>query len=369
MKRVLIAAGIIIILAFPTAGYMIYRHFHGIFGDLSRAKEVPADLQQARIVIGSSTFTKSIDFTTTGLGIITDIKPRSANSLLLVGHDSALTLAADNSIHDEIHFDRCFGPVTAADLGNGAFFCHSNLMSGPSLIAPNGATLWIYQRDSMGIGADDAVPGELGPNHMPVVAVGMNGDGGVRLLDASGKQLWRQPDGNVWHIEIAPTPNGNVIVHSNAGGCLTIRDLDGKILFRDDPEIYLAWFSLTPWADDPQPNHLIAADKDAFYIITLDGRTAARLPASLLQSISDQAHGIPVRFSTGPAFYAALVNHGLWNRSLLYIYDSTHTAVYTEILDQDCDALQTVSQPDGTQGLLVGCNNKLLRYASAAHPS
>jgi hypothetical protein len=66
------------------------------------------------------------------------------------------------------------------------------------------------------------------------VVVGFNGAGGLHLLNADGKELWKQDDGNVWHVEIAAVDekSSKMIVHSNARGQLTLRDASGKIMAR-----------------------------------------------------------------------------------------------------------------------------------------
>ncbi len=64
-----------------------------------------------------------------------------------------------------------------------------------------------------------------------------------------GLLQWQQPDGNVWHVEIVDTKgDGNLqIVHSNAGGQITIRDQDGKVLRQSKPGNYFSSFSVCRW--------------------------------------------------------------------------------------------------------------------------
>jgi hypothetical protein len=207
----------------------------------------------------------------------------------------------------------------------------------------------------------------LGPNATESIVVGFNGGGGVRLLNAAGKELWKQDDGNVWHVEIAPAmdKSGNVILHSNAKGQLTVRDAVGHVVGRYEPEIYLASFSITSWGDDPIRSKVIAFDNHSIYVFTTDGKTVVRLPSPGSAAMPDPK-GTSVHFSANAPFFAGLLSYPLWNRSLLYIYDNQNQLVYHEILDHNCGALQAVPSKNRTEYLLVGCDGKVLKYSQIA---
>ena len=366
MKRVLIGVGVLFLLVLSAGGVVTYRFLAHTRADLAKARKPPAELTTARIVTGSGSFAKSTYLTPSGVGVITEIEPLPDHGLSVVGRRGAVNFDAGNAPGKTVHFGTCFGGMVATTIGKGSYFCRANLMSGPTLIDSNGEALWTMADDSIGIGADDAAPGEVGPAKTPGVAVGMNGGGGVRLLTPEGKVVWKQPDGNVWHVEIVPAQDGsgNVIVHSNAGGELTVRDGNGKILNHcSRSEIYLSEFSPTAWGKDPVRNKLIAEGDNGLYVLSLDGRTVAKLPAPGNEARGDQPKGIPVRFTKGDPFYAAIVNHALWDRTLLYIYDASGKVMYDEILDHNCNAIQTVEQADGTAKLLLGCENTVLQYA------
>ena len=93
-------------------------------------------------------------------------------------------------------------------------------------------------------------------------------------------ELWKQSDANVWHVAIvADDKSGNVILHTNAKGQLTMRDANGNVLGRYDPEIYLASFAMTTWDDDSDWKKLVASARGSIYVLSTDGKTVARLPA------------------------------------------------------------------------------------------
>lgn len=172
----------------------------------------------------------------------------------------------------------------------------------------------------------------------------------------------------MWHVEIVSPDagSGNVILHSNARGQLTVRDSTGNVLGRYTPEIYLAHFAITAWGDDPHVNKLVAADQGFVYVLTMEGKNVARLPAPDSARMA-QPKGTPVRFSKGTPYFAALLRHFLWKRSLLYIYDGQNQLLYDEILDHDCDALRAVPGENGTEDLLLGCDGVVWKYSQSTN--
>jgi len=365
MKRVFIAAGIVCLLALFAGGFALYRNLQPMFDAIANQPKMPEELKSPKVIIGADSFSRTTYSTAPGLGIITDIEPWENRGLVVVGKNGAAFLAENGPTSSAIQFEACDSDVVVASIGQGAFLCRAELMSGPSLLDLDGKILWSYKRDSLGIAADDSVAGELGPAHTKGVVVGMNGDGGIRLLTPEGKEVWRKPEGNVWHVEIAALDDkpGNVIVHSDAAGQLTLRDEDGNVLSRTSPEIYLAHFSLTSWHDNLQRNKLIAAEEGALYVLSMNGQTVAKLPAPESKTGTAEAKGTPVHFAKGMPFYAGIVRHRQWDRTLLYIYDSQNRIVYDEVIDHDCGALQTVTEAKDVESLLLGCDGTVMKYS------
>ena len=142
-----------------------------------------------------------------------------------------------------------------------------------------GTVSWCGRYSARSPGIDDAIAGQIAGSE--AVIVGLNGDGGVRRLDSQGKELWQQPDGNVWHVEIATPDNGSdaMILHTNARGQLVLRDATGNVVGHSKPETYVSHFSLTAWDDHPTRNDLIAAGNGSLYILSMHAQTLARLSA------------------------------------------------------------------------------------------
>jgi hypothetical protein len=234
---------------------------------------------------------------------------------------------------------------------------------GTALYDSAGKLVWTFSdKESV----DNAVAGALGENAEQRVVVGLNGDGGMRLLDEHGKELWKQADGNAWHVEIVDDGQhpGNVIVHSNAGGGLTLRDASGKVLSQSKPGPYVADFSLTAWGTERKLNKLLVKDPNIFYILSLDGKTVAHLAAPVAAGWDETPKGTPVQFQAGKPHYAALARYAMWDRSHLYIYDEQNQLVYNEVISGNCGALFALHGKNGSDDLLLGCDGNVWRYTA-----
>lgn len=353
MKRLLIALGVLFMLALVAAGYVAYRVLHSF-------PSMPRGMSTARVVTGDGLFTKTRFYVAPELGLVTDIHQQPDGGFVLVGELGAAYLNGEGRLDHEIHYPRCTSTVVSVNVGSGAFLCRGSWNHGTTLIDAEGAPLWSYNGESAGV--DDAAAGELGDGKK--IVVGLNGGGGVHLFSADGKELWKQEDGNVWHVEIVQSENapGNIILHSNAKGQLTARDANGAVLARYTPEVYLAQFSLVSWIDDTTVNKLIAVNENSLYVVTTQGKTVARLSVPINSGIADPM-GTRVDFSAGAPYFVALLSHNLWSRSLLYVWDSQKQLVYQEILDRNCGSLLPVSRDDHASNLLLGCDGVIWQYS------
>jgi hypothetical protein len=363
-KRVLMIVGAGLLMALLIfSGIGAYRVTRA-FSAAEQFKRVPSNLKGAKILVGAGRFSKEVLFAQSDLGVITDFAPNPNQELVVVGQNGAAFLTAGNSTNRSVTFHRCSSAVVYARLASGSFLCRGAWITNVELFDAAGKTLWSYEG---GGGIDDAAAGTLGPNATESIVVGFNGNGGVRLLNAAGKELWKQDEGNVWHVEIAPATDksGNVILHSNAKGQLTVRDAVGHVVGQYEPEIYLASFSMTAWGDDPIRSKVIAFDNDSIYVFTTDGKTIVRLPAPGSAAMANPK-GTSVHFSANAPFFAGLLSYPLLNRSLLYIYDNQNQLVYHEILDHNCGSLQAMPKKNGAEYLLLGCDGKVLKYSQMA---
>jgi hypothetical protein len=363
MKRGAIIACVVFLNVLVVAGFLAYRGRHLLlFWSMRKMEKMPDEFKIARVVSGNAAFSKALYHREPDLGVITDIGLSTNHELALVGRRGAAFLSDDGSHSRTVHFDKeCDSDVVLSELGDGAFLCRGTWSMGTTLFDSSGKMLWSYGGDAA---VDDSVAGDLGAGGAKRVVVGLNGYGGVRLLSSEGKELWKQEDGNVWHVEIAAADerSGNVILHSNVNGRLTVRNATGTVLARYTPEIYLSHFSLTGWNNDPHRNKLIAAEQGSVYVLTMEGKIVVRLHAPGSRRTAE-AKGTPVHFSADTTYYASLVRHSLWSRSVLYIYDRQNQLVYDEILDHDCAALHAVPGHNSAEDLLLGCDGNVWKYS------
>src|SRR5580693_3348809 len=324
-----------------------------------RKLSTPPELRTAKVILGKDLFSKSAYYQDPSLGVITDIEKSADGQLVVVGESGAVFLNPNLQPAGIAHYPKCISKVSFVSLSTGTFLCRGSWSSDVVLFNRDGQLVWTYSARSPGI--DDAIAGQIAGSE--AVIVGLNGDGGVRRLDSNGKELWQQPDGNVWHVEIATPDNGSdaMILHTNARGQLVLRDATGNVVGHSKPETYVSHFSLTAWDDHPTRNDLIAAGNGSLYILSMHAQTLARLSAPGAAGV-DEAQGTSVRFSASDKSYAALVRHSTWARSVLYIYDRQQRLIYQEILGNDCRALFAQTNSGGNEDLLLGCDGLVWKY-------
>lgn len=361
-KRLLIIIAVASLIILLTGGTLVVYRVKQALLVARKFRKRPDELKTATIVEGAGRFSKEVLFTKADLGVITDFEQIPDHELVVVGQKGAAFLDNNHLLNRSVTFEKCDSDVTSVNVGTGVFLCRGTWNTNTALFDAGGKTLWSYGGGMNGI--DDAAAGTLGPDALKRIVVGFNGDGGIRLLNSEGKELWKKDDGNVWHIEIAAAADksGNVILHSNARGQLTVRDANGDVLGLYKPEIYLASFSMTRWREDPNVNKLVASEEGSVYIIDDKGKTLARLPAPGSAPMA-QTKSASVNLSPDIPFFAVLLRYFLWNRSLLYIYNGQAQLVYHEVLDHDCDAVRASTERNGIEDLLLGCEGAVWKYS------
>ena len=75
------------------------------------------------------------------------------------------------------------------------------------------------------------------------------------------------------------------------------------------------------------------------------------------------SYGTPMLALISARYYATLQRYDKWNRSVLRVYDDQNRPVYQEVLAGNCASLRTLSNKNGLEDLLLGCDGKLLRYS------
>jgi len=246
-----------------------------------------------------------------------------------------------------------------------------------SLIGHDGKTIWLYNN---GMGINDAAGGNLYGDEQEEFVVGYGGDGGVVLLDGNGSEIWRQPEGNVWHVELADTDGtGKLkIVHSNVGGGIVVRDAKGHILSQKELPLYLGDFSLCNWPGHGSRQYGLAAgnylrdesgersfqgEKGRIWVFDFAGNIVADFKAPFSNDAYD-VRGALVKGATGrPEYLAAVTTFSEWPRSVFYLFKLTGEVVYQEVLGEKCRAIAAIPiNESAADSILIGGENKIWRY-------
>ena len=343
---------------------------NAIMAGIPEPEKRPLVFDKPGILLGQDLFSKQTFFYNKLLGSVTDIQEGN----FVAGSDSVLAVSCRNGadfidkkvqVVKTIRFNQRADHVDLIKLNQNGDFGFLNRGSwgiDPSWINSEGKTLWKYSVEQ---GIDDMCAGDLNKDGKLEFVVGCNGDGGVHLLDSNGKKIWKKEDGNVWHVEIADIDGKGTlgIVHSNAGGEITVRDLSGKILKQKQPGPYFSDFTLCSWPTLIDRKFPILAEDDQIWLFDFDGSILTKMPAPDSGS-QGNAYGTPFVYSKdGKNGLAVLVNLTMWNQAILYVYDSTNQLIFREIINDNCESIATIKDlKSGKDVILVGSFGKIWSY-------
>ena len=372
-KKVLIgfsiALGVLIILVI-VGGFIAYRYF--ISPMISDRLAVPEALNKTGVLVGEGFLSKSIYVQDTRLGTISDIAfgefdPSPGPEIAIVGTQGALFLDDEAKAKSSIMFSLHTGHAAIVDVdGDGVseFLDRGGGWQKVSLIDHKGNAIWTYGGWP---GVDNISAGDIDGDGILEFVVGFNGGGGVRLLDRDAKEKWKQPDGNVWHVELVDVnADGNLeIIHSNAAGEMTVRDKDGKIIHKAKPAPYFSSFSLCRWPNKESPQYALLAENDIIWAFDFFGKSVAHFDAPICGT-QGHARGVPTKFqSDRPEYFAVVVEFRNWGKSILYVYGPDKKLVYQEIIPEACQAIASLSfNSKSGEHLLVGCYGKVWKYSA-----
>jgi hypothetical protein len=332
---------------------------------IGAGRQRPRELEDAGVRMGEGRFEKSVWLDEPSLGEITSLTDSGPRGILAAG-TTAAAYVKDGALSDRVVWSEPMTHVEPIDVeadGRLEFLDRGGHgWQGAALLDGGGRPRF---RPAGGQGVDDMAAGHLDADGRLDFVVGYNGGSGVARHDASGRELWRQEDGNVWHVEIVDTDADGMgeIVHSNARGQLTVRDASGRVLRRvDPPGSYFSSFSLVKWPRSAPPRPLHAAD-GTLWITNYTGGTAVQLAAPSADTLGD-ARAVAVRFGKDDHL-GALVAFSNWERSVFYVFDAAGTLAYREVMPDECRAL--AGQPAETgDDLLVACGTRIWRYRAPA---
>lgn len=370
-RKVLLAIGVLIVTIVGLGLFLLNR----LETRLERSRAAQLKTLEPKVLVGKTKFTERIFCKSPSIGRVTQIVVGGLENQ----DQAALTLISNFGVHyvndggEVVRTTRFANPTRAFvelvpldRVGNYGFLTRDQSWAENAiLLDKSGSLLWSY---SNRVGMDDSSPAEAGENGKTTFVVGLNGGGGIVLLDSQGKEIWRKSEMNAWHVESLDVDGDGrrEILNSNARGELLVRNMNGDIENRYLAGYYVADFSLTRWGNESTRTHILVpatgfnADCGKKVLIVLDatGKIVATLDATP-GDWARRAAAVPMRTKNGLFF--AVTETGNLPRSVLSIYSAENRIVYREILGEFCSSLNTMHSGSEDK-LFLGCDSSVWEY-------
>jgi hypothetical protein len=378
----------------------------GIYSFYSRIQsmmpEMPPELREARVVLGSELFQKDIfieaekrTVKSKRIGsfediVIGDLDGNPGIDIVLAGSDGAAFFDIEGNKQSQVIYEfkktgigklldivsPSIGDMQIIDIENDGKceYLGDGGVDGAAVFDHQGKQLWSYGQSLV----------------MDMTAGDIDGDGikefatlhdGIELLDKAGKILWRKEElhgfGQIEILDIEGDGKPEVIYSYN-GEC-HIRDSKGELLKKIKMPFYLSQFVICQ-LPDKNGLGLFALQDGFFWIMDFEGKRHFQFEAPLslfLSSTKDTRFGerekiSPYRvkglwgkfFKDQPKCLAAVSYFAGLQVSVFYIYDKAGHLIYQEVLPEACHSIAVLPQSgnDSTQSVLVGGRKTVWRY-------
>jgi len=331
-----------------------------------------AAASDSRVLVGAGLLSKHALVDEPRLGVVTDVRVAATaehqdRAIVVAGTDGALYLDRKAAVTSFIRFAVSCGRASIVQAGGNYLFADrcDLLQTSAFLLGADGKLMW--GSGSPG-GVDDMAAGDVDGDGRPDFVLGLNGYGGLRLLDENGKQQWQQPDANVWHVEVLAPGSGDArIVHSNATGRMIVRDGGGTVINTRTLPIYLTGFCLCRWGAVGAEERVLAAEDAGVWLCSVQGGLDRKLSAPGVGQFGVPS-AVPVRLQAGgPECLAVAVGSpDGTGGSGLYLYDKDGQLIYHETLSEPCLAVARFPLGQtGPDALLVGGQGCVWQYELA----
>jgi len=381
MFRKVIIGFAILVLLMVGAGVFLYHKIQPSIREAEAQVEARQKMLQPRLITGEGDFEKRTFYSDEGLGNISQISigwpaDREGADIAVVGSHGADFIDSSGQMRNKVHFSiDQYCPVIVvrtSSTGDYSYLTRDESWAAPAtLFDKQGHVRWTSKGTWPGV--DDSAAGDVFGDGKLSVVIGLNGSGGLTLLDEQGKTLWNKAEGNVWHAEMLDTnaDGRDEILHSDAKGHLLVRNGKGDVISRYLPGTYVSFFALTRWGGETRPTHILipiskgneGQEQSTFVLLEANGNKIMEMD-SPLGNLFKWFSATPIRFGKGTPVFAILNNDSPSDRSMLVLYDENGQIMYEEILGESCLGVAAIPTADGER-LLVGCESKVLEYSPA----
>jgi hypothetical protein len=204
----------------------------------------------------------------------------------------------------------------------------------------------------------DAEAGDLNGDGKKEIVVGYGGSGGLAAYDLSGEEVWAREAGECGAVAIADV-NGdgvNEVLNSDGYGYMVMSDNQGRELSFDTKYKFFSRFRMTNWHDTFKRDKIISIMAEGLaYVSDSKLKTLAKL------SIFGYAGSVYFRgrafsFHNNPYYAAVLSNFN--GPAVFFVFDGEGNTVYEECFAESGGGLYI-----GPKGILVGLNNRVVKYS------
>lgn len=346
------------------------------------AVALPKGIETTAVLIGGESFLKSTLHEESFIGRITDIKikggdPAATGEIVFAGSGGVLFLDINDPsiVNSSVYFEDNANFIEVIDIeGDGIeeFTGRGCWCRPPIVIDSEGETIWRYERRDEKV--VDMVSADMdGDGELEFIA-GLK-DGGIRLIDRNDKKIFKKKTPPVEHVEVADVDaDGRVdIIFTTTKGELITIDSSGKELSRtkdsgtEEGNIKIKDFTLVRWPTANDREYILSAGDGVVRFHDLFGKVVFDIKAERAYG-SARVRGVGFNGPQGEDYFAVLLAHERWKRSVLYIYDDNLNVVYEEVLGglYFSLALRPAMNGEGTpETLLIGGQGSLFGYTPA----
>lgn len=319
-----------------------------------------------KVLVGAGFFNKSPFFQDQSFGRISDIAvgqldPDPRVKLGVCGQSDAAMLDGEGKVIKTVSPGlEAFreGKIIPRQDNQCLFLNRGSWSSAPALYSHAGEKLWQFKRTANGSVAGDFE----GDGHLKYAFCD---EGDLHLLDESGKELWTQNRGWIWHVEIASLEHGQKpeLILNGRDSDVVVMDEDGKEVSRNKTTAHISHFSLIPWPNTGSNPAILQVENESLAIVKPSGEVLMQWAAPECKSaVGGQAVWFQAT-ATSPTYLVAMVE--VVGGSVLIAYDTAGKIVYEETRSANSGAMAVYNTPTGLS-LLVGGNGEVTKFTLAA---